>query len=100
MAMDFNVSPQSIIDLMLRQGEIEAQRKREEIAQNELERQRKHAWARNTLKTLAFVGPMFLPGGGLWPLLAKAGLSDVVRRTVYPTGTGDFDPMTQRPPYA
>ena len=71
MAMDFNVSPQSIIDLMLRQGEIEGQRKREEIAQNELERQRKHAWAKYTLKGLATVAPFFIPGGPLAGLLGK-----------------------------
>lgn len=53
-----------IIQLMLRQGDIDAQEQRERIAADEERRQAKHRVLKTTLKYLAQYGPMFIPGVG------------------------------------
>lgn len=55
---------EQIADLMLREGDINAQEQRERIAAEEETRQGKHRVLRNTLKALATYGPMFIPGIG------------------------------------
>jgi hypothetical protein len=69
----------SIIDdiaqLMLREGDINAQRQREIIAAQEEQRQSKHRALKMTLKALATFGPYFIPGAGIVPAIGRFGAS-------------------------
>lgn len=71
----------NITDLMLRQGDINAQMQREKIAAEEEQRRNKHRNWKMTLKALATFGPMFLPGGPLAGLLGSGiGMSTMNNR--------------------
>ena len=67
-----------ILELMMKQGDIEANRIKEDAAWKEEIKRAKNAWKGNTLKALATIGTMFIPGlgplGGVWTAAGRAGL--------------------------
>ena len=68
----------SILRLIMQQGDIEANRIREEAAWQAEIKRAKNAWKGNTLKALATIGTMFIPGigplGGIWTAAGRAGM--------------------------
>lgn len=90
-----------IAELMLREGDIKAQEQREIVAADEERRQNK--WynrpLRTTLKALATVAPLFIPGMGPFGSLLGAGAGEAFREPEFLDPSQNPDVLVRRRGY-